>query len=300
MIPSRPRVNQPRGFRSTGGYGPSYYYGQRHEYIFFPLAWTDEETGTYYEKGYYDENGQRYDTVSFEKAGRYENVVCHCAYCGQDTIMNLSAAEVTAQKLECPNCGASLEIRSALDTYQNGINTSVSMASVPVRAKRKKKVWPVFLVIVAILGGLYALGSHELKKQELQQEAQSWQGTQSESFRINDEYETMPDFLSQDTIYLSETGGQAFAVSDSPADKELIWDEDAESYYDEESDCWLWYNMDVDPPLWQYWYEGISSDFGDYGWMEHDADGWFIEESYGNWIELPEEYDTGSLWYIEE
>ena len=213
--------------------------------------------------------------------------------------MNLSAAEVTAQKLECPNCGAPLEIRSALDTYQNGINTSVSMASVPVRAKRKKKVWPVFLVIVAILGGLYALGSHELKKQELQQEAQSWQETQTESFRINDEYETMPDFLSQDTIYLSETGGQAFAVSDSPADKELIWDEDAESYYDEESDCWLWYNMDVDPPLWQYWYEGISSDFGDYGWMEHDEDGWFIEESYGNWIELPAEYDAGDLWYID-
>lgn len=216
--------------------------------------------------------------------------------------MNLSAAEISAQKLECPNCGAPLEIRSALDVYQSGADAAVSMASVPVRAGRRKKVWPVLLAILVILGGLCALGSHELKKQAMQeqQEAQLLQGAQPESFRVNDEYDSVPDFLDQDTIYLSKTGGQSFGISSSPADKELVWDEEADSFYDEESDCWLWYNTDVEPPLWQYWYEGISSDFGDYGWMEHDRDGWFIEESYGNWIELPEEYDTEALWYIAE
>ena len=193
-----------------------------------------------------------------------------------------------------------MEIRSALDVYQNGADTAAFMASVPVRAGRRKKVWPVLLAILLIFCGLCIMGRNELRKHELQQETQTWQGTQPEGFRLNDEYESLPDFLSQDTIYLSETGDQTFAVSSSPADKELVWDEEADSYYDEETDCWLWYNTDVEPPLWQYWYEGISSDFGDYGWMEHDEDGWFIEKSYENWIELPEKYDTGSLWYIAE
>ena len=213
--------------------------------------------------------------------------------------MNLSAAEISSRKLECANCGAPLEIRSALDKYQSGGNTAVSRAYgqnyARARARRRKKIWPVLLVIVAVLAGLIGLGSHVVKKQE----SQTFQETQAESFRLNDEFESMPEFLNQDTIYLSETGPQTYAVSSSPADKELVWDESADSFYDQETDCWLWYNTDVEPPLWQYWYEGISSDFGDYGWMEHDSDGWFIEASYGNWIELPEEYDTGSLWYIE-
>ena len=220
--------------------------------------------------------------------------------------MSLSAAELSARKLECANCGAPLEIRSALDKYQSGGNAAVSgasgQASARSRQRRRKKVWPVFLVIAAILAGLIGLGSHELKKQAEQEQAemQTVQETQAESFRVNGESGSMPEFLNWNTIYLSETGPQSFAVSNSPADKELVWDEDADSFYDEESDCWLWYNTDVEPPLWQYWYEGISSDFGDYGWMEHDSDGWFIEKSYGNWIPLPLEYDTGSLWYIEE
>ena len=52
---------------------------------------------------------------------------------------------------------------------------------------------------------------------------------------------------------------------------------------------------------WQYWYEGISSDFGDYGWMEWDKDEkeWYIEEYDGEWIILPEEYDRSRLWHVE-
>ena len=101
------------------------------------------------------------------------------------------------------------------------------------------------------------------------------------------------------TVTLTKTGGNSYRFSSSQyGDKELVWDSDADSYYDADSDCWLWYNTDVSPALWQYWYEGISSDFEE-GWMEHDSDGWFIEESAGNWIELPGNYDTSVLWYIE-
>ena len=56
----------------------------------------------------------------------------------------------------------------------------------------------------------------------------------------------------------------------------------------------------MDPPVWQYWYEGISSDYGDYGWMEHDDDGWYIEKDHGEWIKLPDKYGTDGLWYIED
>ena len=38
MAPSRPRTNQPTGYRGSGGTRPSYYYGHRHDYIFFPVC----------------------------------------------------------------------------------------------------------------------------------------------------------------------------------------------------------------------------------------------------------------------
>ena len=53
-VHARPRVNQPTGFRGTGYSRPSYHYGRSHDYVFFPVGWTDETTGRIYEKGYYD------------------------------------------------------------------------------------------------------------------------------------------------------------------------------------------------------------------------------------------------------
>jgi hypothetical protein len=80
----------------------------------------------------------------------------------------------------------------------------------------------------------------------------------------------------------------------------LQFDRETGNYYDRESDCWLWLNTDVTPSVWQYWYEGISSDFGDYGWMEWSEKdrAWYIETSAGNWNRLPSRYDTSSLWHI--
>lgn len=78
------------------------------------------------------------------------------------------------------------------------------------------------------------------------------------------------------------------------------WYDEYDSYYDKETDCYFVYNEDYD--TWQYWYEGISSDFGDYGWMEYDVEEamWYIEASNGNWIALPNEYGADKLWHIEE
>lgn len=79
------------------------------------------------------------------------------------------------------------------------------------------------------------------------------------------------------------------------------WDDEMECYYDPETDCYFWYNDTTKTHTWQYWYEGISSDYGDYGWMEFDSTEkqWYIEVSDGEWIELPSEYDRSNLWHVE-
>jgi hypothetical protein len=75
---------------------------------------------------------------------------------------------------------------------------------------------------------------------------------------------------------------------------------DGENYYDPETDCWFYFNEEAG--VWQYWYEGISSNYGDYGWMEYDEieDQWYIEQSYGNWVELPDHYldEYDYLWHM--
>lgn len=102
-------------------------------------------------------------------------------------------------------------------------------------------------------------------------------------------------------IFLDKTGDSSYRiVTESDGfEKKLRWNEEYKSYYDQESDCYLWYNTDVEPNIWQYWYEGISSDFGDNGWMEYESDGWYIEESRSSWIKLPDPYDKSKLWHIE-
>ena len=60
---------------------------------------------------------------------------------------------------------------------------------------------------------------------------------------------------------------------------------DGEDWYDSQTEWWFYYNDSVSPYQWQYWYEGISSDYGDYGWMEYDysKNAWFIETGKGKW-----------------
>ena len=80
------------------------------------------------------------------------------------------------------------------------------------------------------------------------------------------------------------------------ADKTLAWD--GENFHDAELDFYIWYNDEFEQ--YQYWYEPISGDYGDYGWMEYDTRNkhWYIEEEKGHWIMVPEKYDTSKLYYI--
>lgn len=98
---------------------------------------------------------------------------------------------------------------------------------------------------------------------------------------------------------------EATAVQDSyyvkSIDRYCDWDDEMDCYYDSVTDCYFWYNDTTKTHTWQYWYEDISSDYGDYGWMEYDASEkqWYIEVSDEEWVELPSEYDRSNLWHVE-
>ena len=279
----KPRFNQPKGYRPTGSGSPSYHYCRRHDYIFYPVAWTDSETGTYYEKGYYDENGRRYDNVSFEKNGKFENVVCKCQYCGQETVLDLTSEETANKALQCPACGAPMSISSELDEYDSTEGRIPYSPDITRQGgTRKRSHLKTILIVIAVLIGLGIYGS-----------------TLSNDDESYDSGQTITN-TADGSIVLTQTSDHAYTENGSANDKELVWDDESGSYYDASTECWVWYNTDVDPAVWQYWYEGISSDYGDYGWMEHDAEGWWIEASAGNWVALPSRYDTSNLWYIED
>ena len=292
----RARTNQPTGYTPTGNTTdrPRYVYGRRHDYIYYPVSWIDSATGKSYEKGYYDENGKRYEDVSFAKDGKYENVLCHCPYCDQDAVMNLSTEDAETKKLQCPSCGAPIEIVSELDTALQGVS---GQGAIPEQAPQTENtvknrhgclitaVIVLFLVILtSVAGSLYDQTSDVVS-------TINGQAGAGNAANYND----------SDTLYLVRTGIESFRIADEgeAASKALTWDKEADSFRDQDAEYWVWYNTELDPPQWQYWREGISSDFGDYGWMEHDESGWYIEVSDGNWIEVPSKYDLSGLWYFD-
>ena len=276
---------------------PAYHYARRHDYIFYPVAWIDRNTGTSYEAGYYDENGTRYDSVAFKNGDSYDNVVCHCPYCEQDTILNLTAEQVASKSLQCPHCGGQMQIQSALDEYTSSSGSSaVSGNTETVKAKKKNRTLTWVVLALAVMLSVNMCNTD--RKEPVQQN--NGGGT----IITQNNPDTSNTALFGSVINLVQREGSAYGIlgNDSVAfDKTLIWDADAESYYDASSECWLWYNTDISPSVWQYWYEGISSDYDNSGWMEFDEaeQCWYIEASDGNWISLPERYDSSGLWHIE-
>ncbi len=281
------------GYVISEAFRPSYYCGRRHDYVYYPESWTDESTGTYYEKGYYDENGRHYDSVAFTKDGKYENVMCRCPYCGQNSVLDLTEKEAGARKLQCPHCGGPMEIVSELDDTVTQVpeNTHVYHSEESLRKFRqqpkKKSRWWIIAVILLAFSLFSRIGRSAPQNSYAPQQSQQIQ--------------LIGQSTADDVIVLTKTGPSSYRISSSQVgDKTLVWDPEAESYYDAETECWLWYNTDVEPALWQYWYEGISSEYGESGWMEHEDSGWYIEAAWEDWIELPQTFDMSRLWYIEE
>ena len=260
--PTRTRTNQPTGYSSSGGGSASSLIRCRtHDYIYYPSSWTDPDTGRYYAKGYYDEDGKYYDKIVTKKSGHYETKYS-CEYCGSE--VNLKWDE--GQQPLCPNCGATLtssrewvvdEISEETTTYRPNEYTKQS------GCLKGFVVVAVFAVIAFIIS-IFNRNAN----------------TTDTNRTDTDNYD--------DSIYVNSIG------------REIYWNDAYDSYYDEKTDCYLVYNDEVDPPIWQYWYEGISSDYGDYGWMEWDYEEncWYIESDSG-WDRLPSKYnDDGRLWHF--
>ncbi len=82
--------------------------------------------------------------------------------------------------------------------------------------------------------------------------------------------------------------------------RDVPWNTQYDSYYDKQTDCYFFLNTDMDPPIWQYWFEGVSSEYGDYGWLEWDAKEtrWYVQTSETKWELLPEKY-ASDLWHFD-
>ncbi len=258
-----------------GNHAASYYKCKDHDYIFYPDSWTDHATGKAYEKGYYDENGNRYDAVI-----RKENDTCKadfvCKYCNTYTEQIWKEGPAP----QCPNCGANLV--EATDIVIDDIPDNSMVTKKYQVETLEYKIWKW---LVEVGENLYIIGCILVTVLTI-------------GLFVYDFFDLFHKKESDTPDSNLSLFGQSVYVQD--IDRTLDWNPDYDSYYDPVSDCYIWYNTDVEPAVWQYWYEGISSDYGDYGWMEYEMDdsSWYIEVKKDDWEKLPEKYDTSKLWYI--
>jgi DNA-directed RNA polymerase subunit M/transcription elongation factor TFIIS len=278
--------NQPKGYVPKQHYNihTTHHYCYRHNYTYYPASWVDSN-GNGYNSGYYDEDGNYYKDVVFKKDGKYNNVTCYCPYCGSQTVLSFDEKQTV---LECPNCGGQMEIQSAIDEYTQD-------PSYTEYQKHKKSTGKVVLFILFIMYfpaliscfvGIFNVG-RSVKN-----------AVNNSNTNIVSNTDTYGN-----VIYLDYIGDNTYAISDDgnkSYDKVIYWNSNYDSYYDVETDCYIWNNTDVSPSVWQYWYEGVSSNYGDYGWMEYDSGSWWIEESDSNWESYEEIDGENKLWHIEE
>ena len=259
----RPRVNQPAGFPQGNGYRPKTYVGRSHTYIYYPIGWTDTTSGMQYESGYYDENGQRYENVSFrEKDGSYKNVLCQCEYCDTQRVVDLTSADV---KLTCDACGGSMKIVGNLDEVLQEGEGSGGYTGSSFEVGNGSRQGSLMKTVLRVIAAIFAVNIVSSVLVALFARPGSGYEPVSQS-GYSEEYGGQPSYMSNvdlfgETIHLQKNEDGSFTIADGGLDKTMSWDDEYESYYDAASDCYLWYNTEVDPPLWQYWYEGISSDY---------------------------------------
>lgn len=234
-----------------------------HDYDYYPNGWTASD-GRVFEEGYYDENGQHYSNVVAVGA----STMLKCAYCGSHMVYTWKEGALPT----CEKCGAQLQAditdqkQPEGADYDGGYGNSYSGTS---SGKPWQKIFVGFILAVTIIS---AIGILFPGKQSRNAEETSRSATGS----------------TKTSVFVREIGRTCYM--------------DGEDWYDSTTRCWFWFNDEEAPAQWQYWYEEISSDYGDYGWMEYDKaeDAWYIEATDGNWVQLPSGYDTSGLWHMED
>ncbi len=264
---------------------------KNHDYMYVNESWMDEKTGVAYRKGYYDENGQYYDadTVAFKKPdGSYEAHYV-CEYCDTELEANWKEGFYPS----CKNCGAEMNKTPVyIDEIVNIGNMETSNSSTASNTIKKALTFGLVSVLVSALAPIILMAiMYTVITKSMQYDYDESEPVQLEAVETNLEiYGT--------DIYLDEVSPNIYRICNvaDEYEKHIEWDYGAQAYYDYDSDCYLWYNTDVSPNLWQYWYDDIAGD-NYYGWMECEGDDWYIEISDTDW-ELYEG-DTSNLWHIE-
>lgn len=255
-----------------------------HDYVFYDTPWQDEKTGIFYPKGYYDETGRYYDAnnIAFKRPDGSYTAHYTCPFCGTEFENTWQEGVYPV----CQNCGAQMEKQPVFideivhigkygENKSNGVDSHILIgAMIPVA---------FFLIIF-----FWTEASFRIQMVKSIRDGSS--------SHVDNEVTNLDIY--GDRIYLIDIGNQTYEICDSDDvyDKCLEWDYGADSYYDYESNCYLWYNTDVAPNLWQYWYDDIAGD-NYYGWMECENGTWYIETSDTEWTEYTG--DTSNLWHIQ-
>ena len=289
---TRSRINQPARVPRQIKKNSICMHCQNHDYLYYDTSWQDTKTGIIYQKGYYDENGKYYgaDEITFKHSDGSYTAHYTCNYCGTESENTWKEGFFPV----CQNCGAQMEKQPVF--IDDIICIEKYSENEKIRRDRiLENLSGIFYIIIqiikpfalfAIAAGLFYLYVTNYVADHKADESNYYEESQV----------TNLDIYGAD-IYLIDTGNHTYEICepDEAYDKHLEWDYGADSYYDYESNCYLWYNTDVAPNLWQYWYDDIAGD-NDYGWMECENDTWYIETSDTEWIEYTG--DTSNLWHI--
>ena len=309
--PLRARSNQPANYRFGSTYPTSTYLCRRHDYIFYPVDWLDESTNIPYQKGYYDEQGNRYENLILKNKEKWENVPLRCEYCNTTIVRDLTDDN---QTMKCPNCGANMVIDAILDEREDTVIYNSPDGSGGTSSRKK---WLPFVIFGCIFFGSYFLpvlmssifmpfiGIGKMIQMKNNYPGNSTQQVSQQVAGNTGQTASAPEIpdnpaIFGSTLYLKDTA-DGMALSDSSDyDMLLTWSDYDESYYEADTDCYVWFNTDVDPALWQYWYEGISSHYDDSGWMEYEDGNWYIETRYGNWEEVDLSGYGDRIWHFAD
>lgn len=289
---ARSRTNQPTRVPRRIEHNSIYMHCRHHDYLYYATSWRDKKTGVVYQKGYYDENGKYYgaDEITFRNSDGSYTAHYTCNYCGTESENTWREGFYPV----CKNCGAQMEKESV---FADSIVCIEKYSKKEIIRKtfnldNLSDLCNIILQIVEALAIIAIVGSilYEII------EVYVVDNKADESNYYEESQVTNLDIYGAD-IYLIDTGNHTYEICepDDAYDKHLEWDYGADLYYDYESNCYLWYNTDVAPNLWQYWYDDIAGD-NDYGWMECENDTWYIETSDTEWIEYTG--DTSNLWHI--
>ena len=285
-IIARTRTNQPTDIPDRIKRSGTDYRCSKHDYTYYSESW--ESNGTEYKAGYYDENGKYYKPgdIIFKQDDGYYTAKLKCQYCGNNVLYRWKEGEFSSI---CNQCGASMSVENY--TTDTILSVSDEVDREIAKDKRSSKIYSVIFSVVFIIVAIVFGGSMF---------SSLW-----EVFKISSNETALNETDSNIKIYGTElyldlideqNSTYQICTSDDDYEKHLTWDYGSESYYDKESDCYIWYNTDVSPNLWQYWYEGVSNKY-ESGWMEYEGiNNWYIEDKSGDWDIYSG--DTSNFWHI--